>query len=238
MLCSQWAFNIFFWIDWLPNWQYKQMRQVLLFPFLSAQKSLWLLLNECSISDGAGAWDISRPWLSSPPTPNSDLPSAAGHTPPTCAQDGADLSSVKFLYCQMKQSAAFCGARCREENSGQIAREHAIPGLSCSVNHGLSSQQEMHIYTYPCLIRLFRTAHIYSASPGCQLGFPGGSDGKESPCNAGDAGSIPGLGRSPGEGHGSPLQCSCLENSLDRGAWLAAVHGLAKSQTWLSQVLG
>ena len=49
--------------------------------------------------------------------------------------------------------------------------------------------------------------------------FPGGSDGKASACNAGDLGSIPGLGRSPGEGNGNPLQYSCLENSIDRGAW-------------------
>ena len=52
------------------------------------------------------------------------------------------------------------------------------------------------------------------------MGFPGGSDGKESDCNAGDLGSIPGLGRSPGEGNGSPLQYSCLENPMDRGPWL------------------
>ena len=57
------------------------------------------------------------------------------------------------------------------------------------------------------------------------------SDGKESTCNAGDLGSIAGLGRSFGEGHGSPLQCSCLENTMDRGAWQAAVYGVAKSQT-------
>ena len=50
------------------------------------------------------------------------------------------------------------------------------------------------------------------------LGFPGGSDGKESACNAGDLGSIPGLGRSPGEGSNYPLQYSCPENSMDRGA--------------------
>ena len=50
-------------------------------------------------------------------------------------------------------------------------------------------------------------------------GFPGGSDGKESACSAGDPGSIPGLGRSPGEGNGNPLQYSCLENSMDKGAW-------------------
>ena len=50
-------------------------------------------------------------------------------------------------------------------------------------------------------------------------GFPGGSDGKVPVCNAGDLGSIPGLGRSPGEGNGNPLQYSCLENPMDRGAW-------------------
>ena len=60
------------------------------------------------------------------------------------------------------------------------------------------------------------------------------SVGKESACNAGDPGSIPGSGRSPGEGNGNPLQCSCLENPTDRGAWQATVHGVAKSQTRLS----
>ena len=55
-------------------------------------------------------------------------------------------------------------------------------------------------------------------------GFPGGSDGEESACNAGDPGSIPGSGRPPGEGHGNPLQCSCLENPMDRGAWQATVQ--------------
>ena len=62
----------------------------------------------------------------------------------------------------------------------------------------------------------------------------GGSDGKASTSNAGDPGSIPGLGRSPGEGNGNPLQCSCLENPMDRGAWRATVHGVAKSRTRLS----
>ena len=63
------------------------------------------------------------------------------------------------------------------------------------------------------------------------LGFPGGSDGKEFTYDAGDLGSIPGLGRSPGEGNGNPLQYSCLENPLDRRAWRAKVHGVAKSTT-------
>ena len=63
--------------------------------------------------------------------------------------------------------------------------------------------------------------------------FGVGSDGKESACDAGDLGSIPGSGWSPGEGLNSPLQCSCLENPMDRGAWWAAVHGVANSWMWL-----
>ena len=65
-------------------------------------------------------------------------------------------------------------------------------------------------------------------------GFPGDSDGKESACNAGDLGSVPGSGRSPGEGNGYLLQYSCLENSIDRGAWQTTVHGVTKSQAQLS----
>ena len=63
------------------------------------------------------------------------------------------------------------------------------------------------------------------------MGFPGGSDGKVSTCNAGDLGSIPESRRSPGEGNGNPLQCSCLENPMDRGAWWASPWGHKKSDT-------
>ena len=63
------------------------------------------------------------------------------------------------------------------------------------------------------------------------LNFPGGSEVKASACNVGDLGSIPGLGRSPGEGNGNPLQDSCLENPVDGGAWWATVHGVEKSRT-------
>ena len=66
------------------------------------------------------------------------------------------------------------------------------------------------------------------------LGFAGGSDGKESACNAGDPSSVPGLGRSPGKGHGNPLQYSCLENLMERGAWRAIVQGVTKSWTLMN----
>jgi len=66
------------------------------------------------------------------------------------------------------------------------------------------------------------------------MGFPSGSDGKESACNAGDLSLIPGLGRSPGEGNGNPLQYPCLENLMDRGVCWAAVHGVTKSWAQLS----
>ena len=67
-----------------------------------------------------------------------------------------------------------------------------------------------------------------------ELGSPGGSDGIEFACNAGDPHTVPGLGKSPGEGNGNLLQYSCLENSTDRAAWWATVHGVAKSWTRLS----
>ena len=66
------------------------------------------------------------------------------------------------------------------------------------------------------------------------MGFPGGSEVKASACNEGDLGSIPGLGRSPREGNGNPLQYSSLENPMDGEAWWATVRGVAKSRTRLS----
>ena len=63
------------------------------------------------------------------------------------------------------------------------------------------------------------------------LGFPGGSDSKESACNAGDPGLVPGSGKSPGEGNGNPLQYSCLENPRDEGAWWAAVYAVLPNTT-------
>ena len=85
----------------------------------------------------------------------------------------------------------------------------------------LSMQAHTHAYTYR---RRFIGVR----------GFPGGSNGKVSACNAGDTGSVPGSGRSPGEGKSNPLQYSCLENPMDRGAWWSSVHGVTKSQTQVS----
>ena len=77
-------------------------------------------------------------------------------------------------------------------------------------------------------LKLRLPLYIYHSA---YTGFPGGSDGKESACNVGDLGSIPGSGRSPEEGDGNRLQYSCLENSMDRGAWQATVYEVAQSQT-------
>jgi len=85
------------------------------------------------------------------------------------------------------------------------------------------------------LIKSLRTSpkdcHLVKTYVTAFMGFPGGSDGKESACNVGDLGLIPGLGRSPGEGNGYPVQYSFLENSTDRGAWQSTAHGVANSWT-------
>ena len=81
------------------------------------------------------------------------------------------------------------------------------------------------LFTYP------PPPHTQYRDVGITMGFPGGSGGKASTCNAEDPGSIPRSGRSPREGNGNPLQHSCLENSMDRRAWRAVVCGAAKSQT-------
>ena len=78
---------------------------------------------------------------------------------------------------------------------------------------------------------LAKTLSSECRRPWFDPGFPGGSDGKESACSARDTGLISGLGRSPEEGNGNPLQYSCLENSMGRGVWRATVHGVVKSWT-------
>ena len=82
--------------------------------------------------------------------------------------------------------------------------------------HNLTNNLKSHPFFF------FKRLPVYS------WGFPAGSVSKESACSAGDLGSTPGSGGSPGEGNGNPLQYSCLENPTDRGAWRATVHGVAR----------
>ena len=115
--------------------------------------------------------------------------------------------------------------------------KHVTPCLAqrrCPVNMSL---------VFHLLFHNFMWAYVYVCMCVCVcvcvcvcIGFPGGSVGEEPSCNAGDSGSVPGLGRSPGGEHGSPLQCSCLENSMDRGTWWAIVHRITKSWTRLNQL--
>ena len=89
--------------------------------------------------------------------------------------------------------------------------------------------------SYLAGVRIATTGYDQQRAGICEPGgFPGGSDGKESACNAGDPGSVAGSGRSPGEGNDNPLQYSYLRITMDRGAWQATVHGVAKSWTRLN----
>ena len=97
-----------------------------------------------------------------------------------------------------------------------------LPGRSQILNLAMAAQATATAYSEG----FFFISYLHP--PLSQVGFPGGASGKEPTCNAGDigdAGSIPVLGRYPGEGHGNPLQYSCLENTMDRGAWQATLHG-------------
>ena len=134
-----------------------------------------------------------------------------------------------------------------EENAGLLRRSSLARAFRQSTNSVSFSIQnsrneiislfETHALTYiyhkvfttvssPYVLKYQNTSvYIQYSAVG---GFPGGSVVKNPPANAGDSGSIPGSGRSPGEENGNPLQCSCLGNAMDRGAWWATVHGVAK----------
>ena len=122
-------------------------------------------------------------------------------------------------------------------HAGAVVMLH---GLSCSVVHGIFLDQGSNLCLLCCTVDSVSLDHQGSTRLlylmlSCEcLDFPGGSDSKASAYNAGDLGLIPELGRSPGEENGNPLQYSCLENPMDGGAWWATVHGVAKSQTRLS----
>ena len=120
----------------------------------------------------------------------------------------ASLLSGRYFYiCLANITLWFCLCPC---HGNWFGLELSLPAL-----------QFISITAHHCLSYLFNAR-------------PGGSEGKASACDAGDPGSIPGSGRSPGEGNGNPLQYSCLENPMDKGAWWATIHRVAKSRTLLS----
>ena len=98
--------------------------------------------------------------------------------------------------------------------------------------HRLTQYSSYSLLRKHSIVPLWLTVWVL-VRPYAHLGVPGGSEGKESACSAGDLGLITGLGRSPGEGNGYPLQYSCLENPMDGGAWQATVHWVTKGQIQL-----
>ena len=114
---------------------------------------------------------------------------------------------------------------------------HSSSNISC-VRHWIHWKEQKIIYefvpqgTLTKLCRCFRRVHLKLLKE--ELGFHWLLNSKKSACNAGDLGSIPGSERSTGEGNENPLQYSCLENSMDRGAWWATIHGVPSSWTGMS----
>ena len=137
------------------------------------------------------------------------------------------------------------GFNCRQNRRQPLGQCDHVRGLLEPAHLVLHSPanprrlQRIYWYALGCYIHLWKILpwtenRTLALLTWRERGFPGSSDGKASAYNEGDLGSIPGLGRSPGEGNGNPLQYSCLENPMDRGAWWATTCGVTKSQTWLS----
>ena len=142
-------------------------------------------------------------------------------------------------------SCAFCGALCFCEWEWSSATKPGQLGWARTVGGEIWARNKLN------LANTFSFRNMLHVSLGRQTavkwfgiralfkhleGFPGGWEVKASACNEGDLGSIPGWGKSSGEGNGNPLQYSCLENPMDGGAWWATVHRVTKSQTWLSNL--
>ena len=190
------------------------------------------------------------------------MPSSRGSSQPWNWTQASFFSCIVswILYHWAIWEALSKNDHCKSKDSVSLSyfREFAIRGFfwdnwSCIdflITHNtvpLWAQKQVH-NDLPTIHKLqavtprqyFRDKETWLTRWNCQLmvdlrrgGFPSSSDGKASACNAGDLGSIPGSGRSPGEGNGDPLQYSCLENPTDRGDWWAAGHGVAKSQSRL-----
>ena len=114
-----------------------------------------------------------------------------------------------------------------EDGYGQTQNEKVV----CAKIEELRTKRSVNLWN---LQKHAEMEKVYSQGLSLRMDFHSGSDGKESACSAGDPCSISQSERSPEEENGNPLQCSCLENFMDRGAWQAAFHGVAKNWTRLS----
>ena len=146
-------------------------------------------------------------------------------------QGNLKSSTNKIEACTVQSESSKC------KKGAELRPRSDLPMNSMVVEKSVSSEVSMDngsMDAAPGLLTDLRVARVrVGTSSDPTSGFPIGLVGKESACTAGDLGSVPGSGRSPGEGNGNRLQDSCLENPMDRGARQATVHGIAKSQTRL-----
>ena len=138
------------------------------------------------------------------------------------------LSAAKYWRAVISHDVRLTQRISKRSRTASWAQSHRV-GVGASCDNGRQGYWLLMKGEAGMVVLPSETLSLISSMP-----FPVGSDGKASACNAGDPGSIPGLGRSPGEGNGHPLQHSCLENSMDGEAGWSTVHGVAKSQTWPS----
>ena len=139
-------------------------------------------------------------------------------------RERAKTARDKMMTCDVATGLGLPSADLEIVFRGEYERENLLPNIFSSLDHRREHQRLCALKPCP-----YVPLPLVGASEG--QGFPGSSDGEEFACSAVDLGSIPGLGRSPGEGNGNPLQYSCLDNPMDRGALWATVHGVTKNQT-------
>ena len=128
------------------------------------------------------------------------------------------MSSTFYIHYVSKSGRPSSGHRTGKNQFSPHSLRRVVPKNILTIGR---------LHSFPMLVR----SCLKSCMLGFSMGFPGGSDNKESASNVGDLGSIPGLGRSPGGRHGNPLQYFCLENLMDQEAWMALVHRVAESDT-------
>ena len=137
--------------------------------------------------------------------------------------------------CSVSSKISLCRMTSPASTNGKVWHHLVYLGTKMIQNHwDLRSLLLLSSHVYWVAEIQWQGLECLWGLPWFSMGLPSSPDGKVTACNAGNPGLIPGSGRSSEEGNGNPLQCSCLENSRDRGAWWAVVHGLSKSRTWLN----